>query len=131
MSDWSSDVCSSDLDGLACRPLAAVLGFRHLYRPVWERAEPRVLPRPSDATAGVATAEDLSAYVAYGAAVDRLCAAYVARAFERMGACFPPGRPVAPAPATAALDRLFPRLWRMRSEKRRVGNECVGKVSYR
>src|SRR3546814_11027380 len=120
MSDWSSDVCSSDLDGLACRPLAAGLGFRHLYRPVWERAEPRVLPRPLDAPAGVATAEDLSAHLPYCSPVDRIFAGLLAREFARLGACLPPGRPVVPQPATSSLLRRTPPLWRMLDNRRPV-----------
>ena len=77
----------------------------------------------SSVASDLSQTDGLSAYADYLPAIDRLCTAYVVRAFERLGARFVPGATLAPVPTAFRFARLMPRLWRMLEEDGIVGHD--------
>jgi acyl transferase domain-containing protein/acyl carrier protein len=100
------------VEGLICKPPADDRSVAtHLYRPIWVQAPSPVFPKPSQCAANLSHGADLSGYVDYGHAADRVCAVLVAEAFGKLGAVFAPGELVELSGVAPQFTRLMPRLW--------------------
>jgi NADPH:quinone reductase-like Zn-dependent oxidoreductase/SAM-dependent methyltransferase/acyl carrier protein len=110
---------------LGCRPVAAPGDIGALlYAPVWRPAGVSILPEPSLLAKQIRHHVDLSDYLQYLPKSDALCSAYVAQAFQQLGAHFDFGREVVLSAAIQpAYQELLPRLWGMLEADRLIDSQ--------